>query len=108
MTRRPTFSELRWPMDDDSLAQAQRWAEGATTQVLDWTWRGFDRLRKEHLTEVDFGQPIEQLERDLTSKHFIQINLRWAQETDGFSSIVPHHEFPEAETRPPAPGKPPA
>lgn len=108
MTRRSTFSEMRWPMDAASLAQAQGWAESVSIQVLDWTWRAFDNLRATHLSQVDLDQPLEQLERDLTSKHFILINQIWAQETQGYSSVSPVHEFPENETRPAAPGKPPA
>ena len=108
MTRRPTFSEMRWPMDEESAAQAERWAEDVSAQVIDWTWRGFDQLREQHLNQVDFSQPLEQVERDLTSKHFICITQLWAMETGGFSSISPHHEYPENETRPPAPGRPPA
>jgi hypothetical protein len=95
-------------MDEESAAQAQRWAEDVSAQVIDWAWRGFDQLRDQHLNQVDFEQPLEQLERDLTSKHFISINQLWAMETGGFSSISPHHEYPENETRPPAPGRPPA
>jgi hypothetical protein len=92
-------------MDEESTAQAQRWAEDVSAQVIDWTWRGFDQLRDEHLSQVDFNQPLEQVERDLTSKHFMCINQLWAMETGGFSSISPHHEYPENETRPPAPGQ---
>jgi hypothetical protein len=95
-------------MDEESLVQAQRWAGEVAIHVLDWTWRAFDQLAAEHLSQVDLQRPLEQLERDLTSKHFIQINRIWAKETEGFSSLTPHHEFPENETRPPAPGKPPA
>ncbi|WP_309894862.1 hypothetical protein [Archangium sp.] len=105
---RPTFSELRWPVDDESLEQAQKWEADIATQVLDWTWRGFDQLRDEHLRYIDLQQPLDQLERDLASKHFIQINRLWARETEGFSSINPVPEWPELETRPAPPGRPPA
>lgn len=102
------MSELRWPMDDDSRRQAENWAAGITFQALDWTWRGFDALRENVLSEVDFNQPLDQLERDLTSKHFIEINRLFAAETEGLSSIIPHHEFPENESAPGGSGKPPA
>jgi len=108
MRRRETFSEQRWPVDEESLEQARSWATSITTQVLDWTWRGFDQLRDEHLFHTDLQQPLDQLERDLTSKHFTHINKLWAQETCGYSSMNPHHEWPELETRPPPPGRPPA
>ena len=105
---RPTLSEMAWPMDDESRRQAEDWADGVSSQVLDWTWRAFDALRANVLSRVNMSQPLEQLERDLTSKHFIEIQRLFGAETDGFSSIVPHHEFPENESRPGGSGKPPA
>lgn len=105
---RPTLSELRWPMDDESHRLAENWAAGITFQALDWTWRSFDALRENVLSQVDFKQPLDQLERDLTSKHFIEINRLFAAETEGLSSIIPHHEFPENESAPGGSGKPPA
>lgn len=95
-------------MDDESRQQAKEWAAGVSIQVLDWTWRAFDELRVNVLSRVDMSQPLEQLERDLTSKHFIEIQRLFAAETDGMSSVVPHHEFPENESRPGGSGKPPA
>lgn len=105
---RPTLSDLRWPMDEDSRQQAEEWAAGESNRLLDWTWRGFDALRANVLSHVDLNQPLDQLERDLTSKHFIEINRIWAAETGGECSFVPHHEFPENQTRPGGSGKPPA
>lgn len=105
---RPTLSELRWPMDDESQRQAVEWAEGITTQVLEWTWRAFDLLGTSVLSRVDMTQPLEQLERDLTGNHFAEIQGLWARETEGESSIEPWPEYAELETRPTAPGKPPA
>lgn len=105
---RPTLSELAWPMDDESRRQAEVWASGVTIQVLDWTWRAFDVFHAGVLRHVNIRQPLDQLERDLTSKHFIEIQRIFAAETDGLSSIIPHHEFPENESRPRGSGKPPA
>lgn len=102
------MSELRWPMDDESRRQAEDWAVGVSTQVLGWTWRAFDALRANVLNYVDMSQPLEQLERDLTSKHFVEILRLFFAETDGYSSIIPHHEYPENESRPGGSGKPPA
>jgi hypothetical protein len=105
---RPTASELRWPMDDESRRQAEDWAAAVSIQVLGWTWRAFDALRANVLNHVDMRQPLEQLERDLTSKHFVEIQRIFGAETEGFSSILPHHEYPENESRPGGSGKPPA
>lgn len=95
-------------MDEESHRQAEGWAAGISFQALDWTWRAFDALRANVLSQVDFNQPLDQLERDLTSKHFIEINRLFGAETEGLSSIVPHHEFPENESAPGGSGKPPA
>jgi hypothetical protein len=105
---RPTLSELRWPMDDESHRQAVEWAEGITTQVLEWTWRAFDLLGVSVLSHVDMTQSLEQLERDLTGNHFAEIQGVWARETEGETSIEPWPEYAELETRAPAPAKPPA
>jgi hypothetical protein len=95
-------------MDDESRQQAEEWAAGISTQALDWTWRAFDRLMADFLNHVDTNLRLDQLERDLTRNHFSEIQKLWARETEGESSIEPHHEYPELETRAPAPAKPPA
>lgn len=105
---RLTMSELAWPMGADSRQQAQEWAGGVATQVLDWTWLAFDSLRTNVLSRIDLNQPLEQLERDLTSHHFREIQQLWAHETGGYSAICPHHELPEMATRSVAPARPPA
>src|SRR5258708_28769840 len=105
---RPTLSELAWPMDNESRRQAEEWTAGVSIKVLDWAGRAFDALRVNVLSRVDTSQPLDQLERDLTSKHFIEIQRLFAAETDGMSSIVPQHEFPENESRPGGSGRPPA
>lgn len=65
-------------------------------------------MRANVLNHVDMSQPLDQLERDLTSKHFVEIQRLFAAETDGYPSIIPHHEYPENESRPGGSGKPPA
>ena len=106
--RRHTFSELRWPDDPSEADLPVEWANSVATQVLDWTWRAFDALQTDHLTHIDLTQPLEQLERDLTRNHFIEIQKLFCVETDGYPSFVPHHEWPETESRTSASAKPPA
>ena len=109
MMRCSTFSELRWPDNPSDADLPVRWARSVATQVLDWTWRAFDALRtNHHLALVDLSQPLEQLERDLTRNHFIEIQKLFHTETDGFSSFVPLHEWPETESRRSAQAKPPS
>jgi len=105
---RPTASELRWPMDAEAMQQALDWADGVATQAIDYVLRSLERLRSDVLDSIDLTQPLEQLERDLTSNHFLELQKLWANETGGYSSFSPHHEFPEMETRSPAPAMPPA
>ena len=108
MTRHPTFSELAWPDDPADAELPIQWARGVATQVLDWTWRAFDSLLASRLVRIDLTQPLEQLERDLTRNHFVEIQVLFALETDGYAALVPHHEFPEMESRSSASAKPPA
>jgi hypothetical protein len=108
MTRRPTFSELAWPEDPEGRIIAVRWARDSAFRILDWTWRAFDALSASHLSEIDLTQPLEQLERDLVRQHFIEIQILFNRETNGYSAIIPNHEWPEMETRTSATAKPPA
>lgn len=108
MTRRPTFSELHWPDDPSDADLAIRWASSVATQILSWTWRAFEVFRANHMLEVDFTQPLEQLERDLARNHFIEIQLLFRSETNGYPTFVPHHEWPETESRSSPSAKPPA
>ena len=108
MTRRPTFSELAWPEGPDDRALAIQWAKASAFRILDWTWRAFDALSASHLSEIDLAQPLEQLERDLVRQHFVEIQILFARETNGYSAIIPQHEWPEMETRTSASAKPPA
>ena len=99
MTRRAAFREQAWPEDPAFKQLALEWAEAVSQRILDWVWRGFDALLAGPMARVDLTQPLEQLERDLTNLHFIEIQLLWRTETDGFSSLTPGHEIPEFESR---------
>jgi hypothetical protein len=65
-------------------------------------------LRTKYLSQIDLTQPLEQLERDLVSHHFFEIQHLFAAETDGYASLVPLHEWPELQSRSSASAKPPA
>lgn len=108
MSRRPAYSEIRWPMDPDAVAKAQTWARGASIRILDWTWRSFEQFHAKHLSQCSLTRPLEEIERDLTSKHFVELNGLWARETKGYSSVTPIYEFPELASRPEPPGRSPA
>ncbi|MCY2966141.1 MAG: hypothetical protein NT069_21345 [Planctomycetota bacterium] len=103
-----TLSGMVWPTTPDESRLASDWSRSATVQALDWTWRAFDAMLDSILKEVNLENPLEQLERDLTQSHFSEIQTIWAKETGGFSSVRPHHEWPEMESRITANAKPPA
>lgn len=107
MSRRPTFSQLRWPDDPSGQELPAQWATSVSFRILGLTWRAFDRLQAYHLSQVDLSQPLEQLERDLTRNHFVEIQFLFSNETDGFASFAPVPEWPEMESRSPAPARPP-
>jgi len=71
-------------------------------------WRSFDNLRERHLVNIDLTQPLDQLERDLTRHHSIELLLVFAADTDGFTSLVPQHEWDEFESLTSSSAKPPA
>jgi hypothetical protein len=108
MTRRPTPSQLIWPDDPGDSDLAVAWAASISVQILGWTWRAFDSLRSNHLSRIDMTLPMDQIERDLTRNHFTHINTLWAQDTEGYSSFTPHHEYPEMESLTSSAAKPPA
>jgi hypothetical protein len=57
--------------------------------------------------KTDLTLPLEQLERDLTRNHFIEIQLLFAAETEGLASLIPVPEWPELESRSTPRAKPP-
>ena len=107
-TRRPTASEMIWPDSPDDADLATTWAVGISSQVLSWMWRAFDSMRNSLFPRIDFTRDPEQLERDLTRNHFVEIQLLFGTETSGYASFVPVHEWPELETRSSSQAKPPA
>jgi hypothetical protein len=91
MNRRPTASELAFPLDEASLATANEWAEDGMTMMLEWTWQAWDALRANGLMRINFQQPLEELERDLTSNHALRITEIHARETGGYGEVTPQH-----------------
>jgi hypothetical protein len=105
MTRRKTPSELIWPADPDLAIE---WATSVANEVLDLTWRAFDLLRANQLARIDMAQSMEQVERDLARNHFVEIQVLFAAETDGYPAFIPVPEWPEMERRSSASAKPSA
>ena len=108
MTRRRTFSDIAFAADTDNADLPVEWARDVATQVLEWTWQAFDQLRENHLLGIDFSQPLDQLERDLTRHHFINLQEVFHTTTEGFCSLFPAMEWPEMESLTTSQAKPPA
>jgi hypothetical protein len=108
MTRRAAFREQAWPEEPVFKELALKWGESVSERVLDWVWRAFDALVAGPIAKVDLSEPLEQLERDLTNVHFLEIQTLWAKETGGYPALRPCPEIPEFESRHSASAKPPA
>lgn len=108
MTVRRTFSSLAFASDTDNPELPVEWAGGAAVQILDLMWRSFDCLLDKQLAGINLVQPLDQLERDLARHHFVELQLIFFAETEGFSSFVPTSEWPEFESLSSSQAKPPA
>lgn len=108
MADRRTFSSLAFAADTENPDLPIEWAGGAAVQILEWTWRAFDNLREKHLAGVDLSQPLEQLERDITRHHSIELQLVIREEAEGFPSFVFQHEWDEFDSLTSPQAKPPS
>ncbi|MDA1053177.1 MAG: hypothetical protein O3C40_22215 [Planctomycetota bacterium] len=108
MTRRRTFSDIAFAADTDNPDLPVEWAKDVAVQVLEWTWQAFDQLRVKHFQGVDFSQPLDQLERDLTRHHYVDLQIVFHTATEGFCSLFPEREWDEMESRSTSQAKPPA
>lgn len=108
MTRRRTFSDIAFAADTDNAELPVEWARDVATQVLEWTWQAFDQLREKHLQGIDFSQPLDQLERDLTRHHYLDLQQVFHTATEGFCSLFPEREWDEMESLSSSQAKPPA
>jgi hypothetical protein len=108
MSRRSTFSELAFAGDMQDPNLPVEWARGVAIQILNWMWQAFDRLRIGVLWRVDLTQPLDQLERDLTRNHFMELQAVFQIATAGYASFYPEREWDEMETLSSSQAKPPA
>lgn len=101
MSRRKSLGEILWPDDRVSRRLAVEWAESIVEQALELVWRGFDQVAAKELKDhpdLVAGDP-EQLEREMTQWHSLELTKVWAQTTNGYASFTPIHEPHELETR---------
>lgn len=108
MSQRRTLNSLAFP-DDLNLGNLPvEWAADVSSQILQWTWLSFERLKAEALAGIDFTTPIDQLERAITQQHCIELQIVITELTDGYCSFIPVHECDEFEQLKTANAKPPA
>ena len=66
MRRRLTIGEERWPETPEFSAVAARWNRNASTIMLGFVWRGYERFCADLLCKIDVALADEQLERSIT------------------------------------------
>jgi hypothetical protein len=93
MSRRvSTLFQQIWPQTPEFDVIAQSWPEDVVIEMLTLVWCGFDEMKANHLSAVDFTQTIHQLERGLTDLHAREITLLWKAKASGFGSFLPKPE----------------
>jgi len=99
---RKTVGELLWPNPVEFVASLGGSKESASLQLMDLVWKGYD-LVAEELAQVDFSEPFDDLERELTE----MLEKRIRHVMTGFEPFDLQHGPYERETRRPAPAQPP-
>lgn len=100
MPRRQSPLEVNFPVPEDFVNLAKSWRIDAINILLDFIWRGLDRLKAQGLT---FDPDQENLEREITQ--LLEPEIR-----DVMTGLEPYyiqHGLFESQTRMPAPAQPP-
>jgi hypothetical protein len=100
MPRRQSPLEVNFPVPDDFVRLAKNWRIDATIILLDFIWKGLDRLKALGLT---FDPDQENIEREITQ--LLEPEIR-----DAMTGLEPYyiqHSPFESQTRMPAPAQPP-
>jgi len=100
MPRRRSPLEANLPVPDDFVLLAKRWHNDAIDILLDFTWKGLDRLKAQGLI---FDPQQENLEREITQ--LLEPEIR--EVMSGAEPYYLQHGPFESETRQPAPAQPP-
>lgn len=103
MHRRRTIGEERWPETPDFVAIITTWREDASTFLLRFIWQAYDLLRNEVLSDVDFTQAEDDLERSITQ----YLEPRIHRVMTGDEPFYVQHSPKEDETRKAPPAQPP-
>ena len=103
MHRRRTIGETRWLETPDFVAIATIWRKDASMILLSFVWQAYDLLLDEVLSDIDFTQIDDELERSMT-QYLEQKIHRFMTGDEPFE--VQHGPY-EYETRMEAPAQPP-
>lgn len=101
--RRPTILEGRLPKTPDFIQLVPEWGADASMLLLAFVWEGYDLLRDEVLSQINWSQDYEELERSITQRFVPMIRKRMTN-YEPFS--VEHGPY-EFETRMPPPAQSP-
>lgn len=101
--RRPTILEGRLPETPDFVQLVPKWGADASMLLLAFVWEGYDLLRDEVLSQINWNQDYEELERSITQRFVPMIRKRMTN-YEPFS--VEHGPY-EFETRMPPPAQSP-
>jgi hypothetical protein len=98
-----TYSERRWPDTPEFNSILRSWKAAGSVIVLRLVWSGYDLFYKEVLSQVDYSQDDDDLERDITQ--LLEPKIQGVM--SGFEPFYVQHGPYEHETRKPAPAQPP-
>jgi len=103
MRERCTMSETIKPVPEEFGQLASKWRSDFSKLLLGWIWAGYDLLKKEILSKVDWDLAKDDLERETTQ--LLEIRIRNSMPSFMFCYI--QHAPRERETRMPPPAQPP-
>ena len=103
MSKKPTYSERRWPDTDEFNSLLSEWNASSSAVLLKLVWEGYDIFCSEVLSKIDCSEEDEDLERDITQL----FEPRIRQAMSGFEPFYVQHGSYERETRKKSPAQPP-
>lgn len=102
MHRRHTILETTAPVEANFQALIAGWASDHSVRLLGWVWRGIDALQQEVLSNVDWSQAEDDLEREMTELLEVRIRDRMPPGCP----VYVQHEKKERESRSDPPAQP--
>jgi hypothetical protein len=101
--RGKTIPQLRWKDTPDFVAVAKSWNPDAITRLVQLVWKGYDLLVAEILSQINFDEAEEQIERSITQS----LERRIRRNMTGDEPFDVQHEVYEIERSQSAQAQPP-